>query len=37
MKMEFRLDAPREGKVAEVLFPTGSKIELGAILLRLEP
>ena len=37
MKMEFRLEAPREGTIADVLLPSGSKVELGAILLRLEP
>lgn len=35
MKMEFRLEAPREAKIAEVLHPAGAKVELGAVLLRL--
>ncbi len=37
MKMEFRLEAPREAKVADVLGAAGDKVELGAILLRLKP
>lgn len=37
MKMEFRLEAPREAKVADVLGATGDRIELGAILIRLQP
>ena len=37
MKMEFRLEAPREGTVAEVFHPAGAKVELGAPLLRLKP
>ena len=36
MKMEFRLEAPREAKIAEVARAAGSKVELGAVLLRLE-
>ena len=35
MKMEFRLEAPREAKVAEVLHSAGARVELGAVLLRL--
>jgi biotin carboxyl carrier protein len=35
MKMEFRLEAPREATIAEVLHPAGARVELGAILLRL--
>lgn len=35
MKMEFRLEAPREAKIAEVLHPAGARVELGALLLRL--
>ncbi len=37
MKMEFRLEAPREAKVADVLCAAGDKIELGAVLIRLHP
>ncbi|HEX7901411.1 MAG TPA: acetyl-CoA carboxylase biotin carboxyl carrier protein subunit [Planctomycetota bacterium] len=37
MKMEFRLEAPREGTVAEVFHPAGAKVELGSPLLRLKP
>ena len=36
MKMEFRLEAPREAKVAQVLQGPGAKVELGAVLIRLE-
>lgn len=36
MKMEFRLEAPREATIAEVLQAAGTKVELGALLLRLE-
>lgn len=36
MKMEFRLEAPREGTVADVLCAAGDKVELGAVLLRLK-
>jgi biotin carboxyl carrier protein len=35
MKMEFRLESPREAKVVEVLHAAGAKVELGAPLLRL--
>jgi 3-methylcrotonyl-CoA carboxylase alpha subunit len=37
MKMEFRLEAPREAKVADVLCAAGDKVELGAVLVRLTP
>lgn len=37
MKMEFRLEAPRAGTVADVLCAAGDKVDLGAVLLRLEP
>ena len=37
MKMEFRLEAPREAKVADVPCTAGDKVDLGALLIRLEP
>jgi biotin carboxyl carrier protein len=36
MKMEFRLEAPREATVSDVFLPAGSKVELGALLLRFK-
>ena len=37
MKMEFRLIAPRDGTVAEVLCSEGDRVELGQLLARLDP
>ncbi len=37
MKMEFRLEAPGPGRVEAVACAPGDKVELGAVLLRLEP
>lgn len=37
MKMEFRLTAPADGAVSEVLCAEGDQVELGQLLLRLLP
>ena len=37
MKMEFKLTAPEDGTVAEVLCAEGDRVELGQILARLHP
>jgi acetyl/propionyl-CoA carboxylase alpha subunit len=37
MKMEFRLAAPEDGTVAEVLCAEGDRVELGQLLVRLKP
>jgi biotin carboxyl carrier protein len=37
MKMEYRLVAPRAGEVAEVPNQVGSRVELGATVIRLKP
>ena len=37
MKMEYRLLAPREGTVAEVRAVRGDRLEVGAVVVRLEP
>jgi len=37
MKMEFRLTAPEDGMVAEVLCAEGDRVELGQLLVRLKP
>ncbi len=37
MKMEFRLTAPEDGTVAEVLCAEGDRVELGQLLARLDP
>jgi biotin carboxyl carrier protein len=37
MKMEYRLLAPRDGTVAEVKGARGDRLEVGALVLRLEP
>lgn len=37
MKMEFKLTAPEDGTVAEVLCAEGDRVELGQILARLQP
>ena len=37
MKMEFRLAAPEDGMIAEVLCAEGDRVELGQLLVRLEP
>jgi biotin carboxyl carrier protein len=37
MKMEYRLAAPRAGKVEEVLCREGDLVDLGATLVRLVP
>ena len=37
MKMEFRLTAPEDGTVAEVRCAEGDQVELGQLLVRLEP
>lgn len=37
MKMEFRLTAPEDGAVAEVLCAEGDRVELGQLLVRLRP
>jgi 3-methylcrotonyl-CoA carboxylase alpha subunit len=37
MKMEFRLTAPEDGTVAEVLCAEGDRVELGQLLVRLKP
>ena len=37
MKMEFRLTAPEDGVVAEVLCAEGDRVELGQLLVKLKP
>lgn len=37
MKMEFRLTAPADGTVAELFCAEGDRVELGQLLVRLEP
>jgi biotin carboxyl carrier protein len=37
MKMEFRLTAPEDGTVLEVACEEGDRVELGQLLVRLEP
>jgi 3-methylcrotonyl-CoA carboxylase alpha subunit len=37
MKMEFRLTAPEDGTVSEVLCAEGDRVELGQLLVRLKP
>ena len=37
MKMEFKLTAPEEGKVEEILCADGDRVELGQLLVRLAP
>jgi biotin carboxyl carrier protein len=37
MKMEFRLTAPEDGTVAEILCAEGDRVELGQLLARLDP
>lgn len=37
MKMEFRLTAPEDGTVLEVLCAEGDRVELGQLLVRLAP
>jgi len=37
MKMEFRLAAPEDGTVAELLCAEGDRVELGQLLVRLVP
>jgi 3-methylcrotonyl-CoA carboxylase alpha subunit len=37
MKMEYRLLAPREGTVAEVKAARGDRLEVGALVVRLQP
>ena len=37
MKMEHRFCAPRDGKVAEILFSVGDQVADGALLISLEP
>jgi acetyl/propionyl-CoA carboxylase alpha subunit len=37
MKMEFRLTAPEDGTVAEVLCAEGDRVELGQLLVKLLP
>ncbi len=37
MKMEYRLPAPRDGRVLEVPGRAGDRVELGAVVVRLEP
>ena len=36
MKMEFRLTAPEDGTIAEVLCAEGDRVELGQLLVRLK-
>jgi len=36
MKMEFRIEAPRDGVVKEADGKAGDRVELGAVLVRLE-
>lgn len=37
MKMEYRLTAPRDGRVLEVRQRQGERVELGSVVVRLEP
>lgn len=37
MKMEFKLTAPEDGTVAEILCAEGDRVELGQLLARLTP
>jgi biotin carboxyl carrier protein len=37
MKMEIPITSPEEGRVAEVLVRQGQEVDLGAILVRIEP
>ena len=37
MKMEFRLVAPEDGTVSEVLCAEGDRVELGQLLIQLKP
>ncbi len=37
MKMEFKLSAPEDGAVTEVLCVEGDRVELGQLLIRLKP
>jgi len=37
MKMEFRLTAPEDGAIAEVLCAQGDRVELGQLLVKLRP
>jgi acetyl/propionyl-CoA carboxylase alpha subunit len=37
MKMEYRLLSPRDGRVRDVLHSPGDRVELGSVVVRLEP
>lgn len=37
MKMEFKLTAPEDGQVLEVICAEGDRVELGQLLVRLKP
>jgi 3-methylcrotonyl-CoA carboxylase alpha subunit len=37
MKMEYRLVAPRDGIVAEVKGAAGDRVEVGTLVVRLQP
>ena len=37
MKMEFKLSAPEDGVVTEILCAEGDRVELGQLLVKLEP
>jgi biotin carboxyl carrier protein len=37
MKMEFKLTAPENGSVLEVMCAPGDRVELGQLLVRLKP